>query len=245
MHGVIEISEGSFYSIPKKLADQFEQLKNQDPVMAYIKVVDSPRSLTEKLAPFLKDIENGFFIEAGANNGFYQSNTLFLEKALGWKGILIEPNKHSYQQCVKNRSESVVINCALVGDPEINTVEGYFTSPAHSNPGASLTGKVFNKEDINDKNFASRDKTTVPAATLSKILEQQKVKNIDFFSLDVEGYELEALIGLDIERWKPKLICVESFNRKNFFNLKQRLASYGYIMLSQLTKRDYLFKNIK
>ena len=35
---------------------------------------------------------NGFYIEAGANNGVAQSNTLELEKR-GWSGLLIEPNQ--------------------------------------------------------------------------------------------------------------------------------------------------------
>ena len=31
-----------------------------------------------------------FFLEVGAYDGLFQSNTLFLEKDLNWKGILIE-----------------------------------------------------------------------------------------------------------------------------------------------------------
>lgn len=34
----------------------------------------------------------GFFLEAGALDGYYQSNTFFLERDLGWTGLLVEPN---------------------------------------------------------------------------------------------------------------------------------------------------------
>lgn len=33
----------------------------------------------------------GFFVEAGANDGYTQSNTYWLERFCGWEGILIEP----------------------------------------------------------------------------------------------------------------------------------------------------------
>jgi hypothetical protein len=56
---------------------------------------------------------NGFFIEVGANDGIQQSNTLRLEKDLGWKGILIEPSFESYINCIKNRKDSLVLNIAL------------------------------------------------------------------------------------------------------------------------------------
>ena len=35
--------------------------------------------------------ERGFFVEAGANDGFSNSDTYYLEKARGWNGLLVEP----------------------------------------------------------------------------------------------------------------------------------------------------------
>ena len=47
------------------------------------------------------------------NTGIFQSNTLFLEKDLNWKGILVEPNFKYFLQCIKNRPKSIIINCLL------------------------------------------------------------------------------------------------------------------------------------
>ena len=41
-------------------------------------------------------LRNGFFIEAGAHDGVDISNTLYLEKQLGWTGILVEPNPDTF-----------------------------------------------------------------------------------------------------------------------------------------------------
>ena len=44
-----------------------------------------------RLQEILSTIQNGFFFEAGANDGVEESNTYFLELN-GWQGILVEPN---------------------------------------------------------------------------------------------------------------------------------------------------------
>ena len=68
--------------------------------------------LENALKEFL-NFRNGFFIEVGAHDGIFQSNTLSLEKDLGWTGILIEPSISAYLDCVKNRPNSKCINTAL------------------------------------------------------------------------------------------------------------------------------------
>lgn len=66
-----------------------------------------------KLASYLNR-QNGFFIEAGANDGISQSNTLYFEKYMRWKGLLIEPIPDLAKKCRVNRPSCIVENCALV-----------------------------------------------------------------------------------------------------------------------------------
>ena len=40
---------------------------------------------------------DGFFVEAGAHNGVEASNTLYFEKKMGWKGLLVEPNPDTFK----------------------------------------------------------------------------------------------------------------------------------------------------
>jgi hypothetical protein len=60
------------------------------------------------------DFDNGFFIEAGANDGIKQSNTLYFEKYRNWRGLLIEPIPELAMKCRKNRRHCLVENAALV-----------------------------------------------------------------------------------------------------------------------------------
>lgn len=54
----------------------------------------------------------------------------------------------------------------------------------------------------------------VPARTLSSILKQHRIEHIDLLSLDVEGYELEALRGIDFYACKPRLTLIEARYRR-------------------------------
>ena len=244
-HHAIAIGEGGVAIPPgpngeftTKPFQDFFDLFDVDRPLAWARLADSPGQLAEKLIPYLKGTSNGFFIEAGANNGVFQSNTIFLEECFNWTGILVEPNLRAFELCKKMRLRSKVINCALVDSEDIKEVEGYFCD---INSDLSLTGKISSSEDEDNK----RKKTKVKASTLNRILKDNDIENnIDFLSLDTEGYELNILNGLDFNRWAPKLICVESYDPKKFFKIKQKLASHGYAFIARLTKGDFLFKHI-
>jgi hypothetical protein len=49
----------------------------------------------------------------------------------------------------------------------------------------------------------------VPARTLSSLIEKHRIERVDFLSLDLEGYEADALRGVDFERHRPAVILVE------------------------------------
>lgn len=157
------------------------------------------------------------FIECGAADGLAQSETVNYDKSK-WKGILIEarPGEDGYAGCLKNRPECVSINVCLTSDEHTeDTIEfrdlGLLGVPAEKRlvheryEEMAKTGKY--------KDWSGPGKgyeiIKVPAKTLTTVLEELGETEIDFFSLDVEGYELEVLKGIDIERVNIKQISVE------------------------------------
>jgi len=51
----------------------------------------------------------------------------------------------------------------------------------------------------------------VQIRTLNEILEKHgKGRQIDFLKIDVEGWELEVLLGLDLRRFRPHVLVIES-----------------------------------
>ena len=53
----------------------------------------------------------GFYVDSGANEPFYASNTWFYDKCLGWAGLCVEPNEKYGQPLRVQRSCSVVQEC--------------------------------------------------------------------------------------------------------------------------------------
>ncbi|MBK1617426.1 hypothetical protein CKO42_02930 [Lamprobacter modestohalophilus] len=173
----------------------------------------------------------GFFIEAGAVDGFFESNTYYLERFCNWKGILIEPVPHMYKRLAVNRSKTKRFNCALV--PPDYTVP---TVPITVNHAIST---VIIRDDFKVTN--GKPVIDVPARTLTSVLDEVKPPQIDLLSLDVEGFEIAALQGLDFEKYKPDYILVECLNEQ----AKNAISTYlgeHYTMIEQFSYRDYFFQ---
>lgn len=85
-------------------------------------------------------------------------------------------------------------------------------------------------------------KIKVPARTLTSILDEANASKIDFFSLDVEGFELNALQGLDFNKYRPEFMLVECLNEQSFHEINSHIADY-YDLFEKASQVDYLFKS--
>jgi FkbM family methyltransferase len=183
----------------------------------------------------------GFYVEAGANDGVTQSNTLFFARYRGWRGLLVEPVPDLARRCAAMRPESVVEHAALVapdhGGPTVtlryanlmSVVAGARGSEAedrrHVERGEALQGvKSYELE--------------VPARTLDAILDAHGVTRVDLLCLDLEGYEPQALRGLDLERRAPEWIMVEAWDRAAI----DALLEPRYDVVGLLSHHDVLYR---
>lgn len=188
-----------------------------------------------------ENIQNKFFIEAGANDGLSQSNTAMLEFQHGWKGICVEPNLTNYERCINNRPRSIVVQAALVGDDHVgSTIKGTF----NDNSITRANGLMSACDEGNMETFPEFV-CDVPARTLTSIMDWwAKDTPIGFLSLDVENYEIQALSGLDFNRYRPKIILME-IGRWNIEGVidehMEFMKNRGYIHTSSLTDHDFVF----
>ena len=174
---------------------------------------------------FFKDAPVGFFVEAGAYDGVTFSNTYLLE-ALGWKGLLVEPLRDYARLCELNRPSSIVRQVAL--GPEGATGELEFTC-AENQAGAYLSFLSSDDEHIErcGKEQCALKKLRVQYTCLNDLLAGC-TNRVNFLSLDVEGMELEVLKGLDIPRYRPEMILVESDGQRHDEQIEAYLRDLGY-----------------
>lgn len=170
--------------------------------------------LDRKLAQLLPQ-RGGFFVEAGANDGFRQSNSYYLARFRGWRGILVEPMPHLAALCKQARPESTTVCCAL-GAPEAS---GQGVALRHAGLMSHVSGILSDEAGERQRAENGQRIQGMPAhdvmvkaqvRTLTEVLIQAGAPpQFDLLSLDVEGYEVEVLRGLDLSRFCPQGICVE------------------------------------
>lgn len=52
---------------------------------------------------------------------------------------------------------------------------------------------------------------TVPTTTVMNILQEQRLEDISYINIDVEGYDEAVLQDIDLNRYRPMVISVEQF----------------------------------
>jgi FkbM family methyltransferase len=184
----------------------------------------------------------GFFVEAGGNDGFTQSNTYVFERRHGWHGVLIEPVPELARACAAERPGSRVVRAALVADdfPDAE-VELRF--------GGLMTVVVGGREGDDEWVAAAHavgqeeppHEFRAPARTLSSILDEVRAPEVDLLSLDVEGYEAQALAGLDIERHAPRFVLVEIRDTDADRGPIEAILGERYIPVDALSPFDILY----
>ncbi len=196
--------------------------------------------LDRKLEPHL-DFDRGVFVEAGANDGLSQSNTAYFEESRGWRGLLIEPIPDLAERCRANRPRSAVENCALVplaqdGQPVAMTYCGLMSVVDGSwpDPGAE---RAHLEAGLKVQALERTYQVTVPGHSLSALIDRHRLRRIDLLSLDVEGFERQALDGLDFARHRPRFILVEARFRADIDDALLPL----YDVRAELSHHDVLY----
>lgn len=175
---------------------------------------------------FFEYKKTGFYVDVGSFDGVHLSNTFSFEQQ-GWTGICVEPHPTYFPLCQQSRPKSICLNVACVGDEETQTIDFYaedlgLLSGIQSDRDADVRSR-YEKRGLTFDGF---ERIAVKASTLNAILYQflPAKTEIDFVSVDVEGTELEVLKGLDLSRFRPRVLVVESHSEN------ARIALYDYLV---------------
>jgi FkbM family methyltransferase len=174
--------------------------------------------------------ENGFFIELGAMDGLMYSNSLFFEKNLKWKGVLIEPT-NQYDRLIINRPNCHNFNFAITKDEGVvnflgnGAVGGVVeTMPEGHRIGNKIGNNIYQ----------------VKSSPISKVIKDLNIERVDLFSIDVEGGELQVLetfdweipvyiVLIEMSKYVPEKdeMCREFLRQKGFELDTSSVINYG------------------
>lgn len=166
---------------------------------------------------------------AGVNLGLH---VICASKFVGDKGCVIgvEPQPRSLYRAFKNiqlnklHNNIKLVSSALGKEPSLTPMDD---APTENSAQAAL----------NHSN--SENPFYVQVETVPILLEKLGIKKIDVMLLDVEGYEMNVLEGMDSANLPPLLIIeinLGLWNKDNQINIYNRLASIGYNCFTLLGK---------
>lgn len=175
-----------------------------------------------------------YFVEFGATDGLRFSNTYLLEKALGWNGVLAEPSKVWHGTLALNRGCNISFDCVFKNSGEV--LEFLETSSPTddfliSSPELSGLSSTLDPEDWAYMTRLNNSRSySVITTSLTDLLDKFRCpSSFSYLSVDTEGSELECLMGLDFERFRPRCVTIEhngiQHKRNKIFSF---LKSLGY-----------------
>lgn len=170
------------------------------------------------------DKKKGFFVEVGCIDGRRFSNTLSFEER-GWKGLCVEAHSGYIDLLKRNRPNSIICHCAA-GERDEDEVIFY------ANSRGSLSTLDRSKEDhFREKYreyFTGFQEQRVRKTRLDTLFHEHGIGEIDILSMDIEGYEFEALKGINFQQFRPKVLVVESDSLAHERRIDSVLIPNGY-----------------
>ena len=178
--------------------------------------------------------KKGFYLDFGCQHPVSNNNTYLLNRR-GWSGINIDLDAKNIRLFNLERPNDInICKCISSDNAEKNLFFFHPGSPINS----------LERKTIKDKSNFSLKK--IKTFTLNSILEDYKIKNIDYFNLDVEGHEIDILKNFEIKYYKPKVISVE-FIDYQMKELEFKNNNIDRVLQSDLYKyfisNDYHFVN--
>jgi hypothetical protein len=167
----------------------------------------------------------GTYLDLGAFDPRVISNTWFLDKCLGWRGICVEGDRVQAVPFRTNRSCHVVDKVLSMKAGTLNYVAAKYGS--HVAAGGELGSEA------------------AQSTTLARVLNETtwgrapRVR-IDFMSLDVEFHELEVLVGIPWDRIDLRFATIE--NNLHSLDTWEFLMRLGFIHVASIGQDEMFMR---
>ncbi len=182
-----------------------------------------------QLMKLINQTRPGAYVDIGSWDPIKASNTYYFYLR-NWKGICIDPNpelKNLYKQF---RPKDIFINSGIGSS---NTYLDYYMFEESSMNSFSSDFILKHKDTLKIIN-----KVNMPLYTLEEVLERNDISKwrLDFFDIDAEGFDLEVLKTNNWNKFRPKIIVIESdlsFEEDTHSEITIYLKEHDYRLLGK------------
>jgi FkbM family methyltransferase len=170
----------------------------------------------------LQGKSNGYFVEFGAADGLFLSNSYLLEKNFGWAGIVCEPAK-SWENALKNNRSSIIDNRCVFH------ASGLHLPFLDVEKNELSTLQSYSQLDLHASNRTSGKQYLVETVSLEDLLGQHNApKIVDYLSIDTEGSEFDILNAFNFKKYSFRIITIEHNHTETRAQIYNLLVTNGY-----------------
>jgi FkbM family methyltransferase len=174
------------------------------------------------------NIERPTYLDVGAAHPV-QSNNTYLLYLTGGHGVLVEPNPTFAKMLRDWRPKDIVVQ-AGIGLKD--TMEADYYEIKENPLLNTFSAETVRKLQQGKTESVLERVVKMPLVNINRIIAEELGSAPDLLSTDVEGLDEAILKTLDLQRFRPGVICAEGvsiYNNGDRSDMAKYLASEGYI----------------
>ena len=203
-----------------------------------------------------------FFVNIGANDGISDDPIYPFIKKYGWKGIAVEPVPDTFKLLKQNLSafEGIIFENVAIGQ-DGREILSFSREHLEAHPLLSqmssfsrdhlekFTDMVDRNEIMHQAAHTTKPKPTgeslrkglysqrVDGISFNALMEKHHVKEVNFINVDTEDDDFDILMSIDMDKYAPKILCVEThtFDKEKKKKFDELMQKYNYTFLHRFT----------
>ncbi len=160
-----------------------------------------------------------FFIQIGANDGLALDPLRREIQRRSWRGIMVEPVPYVFERLYERYGghARVALEQVAIADRDGTRPFYHLREAARGEDlwqwyhalGSFERSVVLRHRSLIPDIDERLVETEIPTLTFASLCRKHDVDKVDLLQIDTEGYDYQILRGLDLSRWRPRLIVYE------------------------------------